>query len=90
VHVNIVKIQSQPFQKRGSNFLTFVLFRVLATFRGFLGLWQPQKVKLQLADAREATLQVHLDSGATSGLGSQGVETHHKVIDLLQSQPLTN
>jgi len=51
VRANIVKIQSQPFQKRGPNFLTFVLFGVLATFRGFLGLWQPQKVKLQLADA---------------------------------------
>ena len=50
MRVNIVKIQSQPFQKRGPNFLTFVLFGVLATFRGFLGLWQPQKVKLQLAD----------------------------------------
>jgi len=50
VCVNIVKIQSQPFQKRGSNFLTFILFGVLATFLGFLGLWQPQKVKLQLAD----------------------------------------
>ena len=30
-------------------------------------------------------LQVHLDSGATSGPGSRGVETRHKVIDSLHT-----